>query len=100
MPGFFEALSNMPPVKEMVLKVEIDGKEVEVDKKLHSEILKYGRDSFEIKKGVIVRKPIQKFGKHYELLVKDESGYSLHDGHVYWPDQIIEGGVTWQIESE
>jgi|TARA_R110002153_G_scaffold5302_3_gene24930 hypothetical protein len=100
MPGFFEALSNMPPVKEMVLKVEIDGKEVEVDKKLHSEILKYGRDSFEIKKGVIVRKPIQKFGKAYELLTKDESGYSFHDGHVYWPDQIIEGGFTWQIESE
>lgn len=100
MPGFFEALENFKPTEIKKPTVKIQGKVFEVSIEKYKEIERVGAENYEIKKGAIKRKPEHIPGKTYEMLAKTEKGYALHEGNPYWPTEIVEGGVEWQIESE
>ena len=95
MPGFFEALANMPEPKVPKLLVSIEDKEHEVSKELFRDISKYGEEQYHLVDGKIVRKP-QSRQVGYSFLEKSDKGYELLDGDRYWPLGIVDGGVTWK----
>ena len=100
MPGFFEALKNIPEPKKVVPKVTIDGREFEVSIELFKEIQKHGEQEYTVKNDKIVIKPRSPARGKYPVLAKGEKGYNLLDSNMFWPTDKVEGGVTWQIESE
>lgn len=95
MPGFFEALNNMPQPQEQKPKVTIGGKQYEVELPLFKEIMKYGEEEYHVKDGAIVRKPVVKKTYTYAKLQKGEKGFSLLDNDVHWPIDHIDGGYEW-----
>jgi len=101
MPGFFEALSNLPPVPKRKHTVTVDGKVTEVDLQTKKMIMLKGEQAFTWKDNRIVEKPKPKRqGVTYRTLKKDKYGYSFHGADAHWPDRIVEGGFSWQIQSE
>ena len=95
MPGFFEALNNLPPPKKVVPKVTIEGKQFEVSLELFREIQKHGVHEFHVQKGKIVMKPRPKSRLTYARLEKSEKGYQLLDRNMFWPTEIVNGGHEW-----
>ena len=100
MSGFFEALQNFKPKEKHKPTVEIQGTKMEVSNEMFQKVIKHGAENFEIKNGKIVLKPTFVAGKSYEMLVKSEKGYEFYDNDPYYPKDVVEGGFTWQIESE
>lgn len=100
MPGFFEALNEISPIKEKKYFVTIQGqvKEVSLQKKL--EILKHGAENFILKGNEIEPKPKPKLRTAYPVLKEVEKGYHFIDDDIHWPSKIGEGGMAWLIEQE
>jgi len=100
MPGFFEALANLPEPKPRKLFVTVDGVEHEVtyDKKMWA--LRYNEEELMIKDGEIVLKPKPKPKTQYSVLKEAKKGYVFQDDDIHWPTGIIEGGKAWLIEQE
>ena len=48
----------------------------------------------------IVRRPVKKIKSKFTKLLKADQGYHFLDDDIHWPNQIGEGGKTWQIEYE
>ena len=99
MPGFFEALNNLPQPKVKKHFVTVDGKEYEVSLKKKVWALEQGENNLIVKDGEIVRKPIEKFLR-YPTLQKAETGYFFESDDIHWPKKIAEAGVTWQKKVE
>jgi hypothetical protein len=95
MPGFFEALKNIPEPKKVVPKVTIDGREFEVSAELFKQIQKYGVQEYTIKNDKIVMKPQSPARSKHPVLVKGEKGYNLQDGNMFWPTDKVNGGYKW-----
>ena len=100
MPGFFEALENFKPRKRAKPVVLIDGQKIEVSLDKFNEVMAHGQENFNLKKGKIVRKVVNRIYKHQTILCKADKGYKFLDGHPYWPDSIVEGGFQWKTEQE
>ena len=95
MPGFFEALGNMPEPKTPKLSVSIHGQEHEVSADLFKEIMKHGEEQYHLVDGKIVIKQQTRQVAH-SILEKADTGHELLDGDRYWPLGIIKGGVVWK----
>ena len=93
-------LQELPPVPEKKHYVTIQGKKVEVSLKKSLEVMMHGEDAYIWKGDQFVLKPKPKIKTTYRILKKDEKGYDFIDNDIHWPNQIIEGGYTWQRESE
>ncbi len=100
MPGFFEALQTFKPKKVPKPVVNIQGQQVEVSKDVFQKVIRHGEENFILKEGKVVLKPNFIAGKTYETLEKAERGYNFYDNDPYYPKDLVEGGFTWQIESE
>ena len=100
MPGFFEAMANMPvPVVKKHI-VTIQGKEIEVELAKKIEIMRSGEDKYMLQNNTVVLRPSPKTNRRFPELRTDENGYNFHEGDPYWVQGTIEEGHTWQIESE
>lgn len=95
MPGFFEALKNMPEPKKVIPKVTIDGREFEVSAEMFREINKHGLNEYTVRKDKIVMKPQSVARRRFPTLHKGENGHSLLDGNMYWPTDKVDGGYEW-----
>lgn len=95
MPGFFEALKNMPEPKKVVPKVRINGQEFEVSADLFKEIQKYGEQEYKVENGKIVMNPQAQARRRYPMLAKNLKGYDLLDGNMFWPTDKVDGGYEW-----
>ena len=101
MPGFFEALENFQPMERKKPTVTIEGKTVEVDIETKKKIMRAGEQAYTWKDGEIHLKPTpRKACVTYRKLKRDKYGYEFHDGDPHWPTKIVEGGFSWQTESE
>jgi hypothetical protein len=100
MPGLFDALKNMPKrgPKKFFITVQGEQHEVTLEKKLWAQ--QHGEENLILRDGEIVVKPTPKPKTRYSVLKKATKGYTFHDNDIHWPNKIVEGGVTWQIESE
>lgn len=95
MPGFFEALKNIPEPKKVVPKVTIDGREFEVSAELFKEIQKHGEQEYTVKNDKIVMKPRSLARSKHPVLAKGEKGHNLLDGNMFWPTDEVDGGYEW-----
>ena len=100
MPGFFEAMANMPEPRVKKHMVTIQGKEIEVELAKKIEIMRSGEDKYMLEGDEIIMKPIPKTNKKFPVLCTDENGYKFYTGDPYWVQGTIEEGYTWQIERE
>lgn len=101
MPGFFEAFENLGTVPEKKFTVTIDGKEAEVDLSTKKNIILKGEQAYTWKDGTIVEKPTtKKTNLSYKTLKRSKYGYEFHNHDPHWPKHLVEGGFSWQIESE
>jgi hypothetical protein len=100
MSELLKALQNLPPLTEKKHLVTIQGKTVEVSLERSLEVIKHGADAYMWKGDEFVLKPKSTFKTTYRTLQKNDRGYDFLDGDIHWPNKIIDGGVTWQRESE
>jgi len=100
MPGLFDALKKMPKRAPKKFFVTVEGQQHEVThaKKLWAR--QYGEQNLMLRDGEIVVKPTLNPKTQYRTLKKSSKGYFFQDGDIHWPNNIGEGGVTWQIERE
>ena len=100
MPGLFDALAKIPKRGPKKFFVTIEGQkhEVTLEKKLWSQ--QHGEKNLILKDGEVALKPKPKPKTQYSTLGKSDKGYFFEDQDIHWPNNIAEGGVTWQIESE
>ena len=71
MPGFFEAINNLPPVKEKVHTVTIQGQSLVVTLEKKLEVMKHGEDAYMWKSPTeIMLKPRRKIEVTYPQLKK------------------------------
>ena len=100
MPGLFDALKNMPKREPKKFFITVQGKEHEVslEKKLWAR--QHSEENLILKDGEIVVKPAPKPKTRYSVLKKASKGYTFQDSDIHWPNAVVEGGETWQIESE
>tara|TARA_R110000737_G_scaffold3093_1_gene10771 strand:- start:1116 stop:1418 length:303 start_codon:yes stop_codon:yes gene_type:complete len=100
MSELLKALQNLPPLTKKKHFVIIQGKTVEVSLQKSIEVIQHGENSYMWKGDEFVLKPKPTIKTTYRTLQKDDRGYDFLDGDIHWPNKIIEGGVTWQIEQE
>ena len=100
MSELLKAFQNLPPVPKKKHFVTIQGKTVEVSLQKSLEVLRHGADAYIWQGNEFVLKPKPKTKTTYRTLQKDTRGYDFLDGDIHWPNKIIDGGVTWQRESE
>ncbi len=100
MPGIFEALANLPKRGPKKHFVNIDGVKIEVSLERSLEIMKRGQEYYMLEDGEIVLKPIPKMKSKFRKLLGSNKGYHFVDNDIHWPEEIGEGGKTWQIEYE
>jgi hypothetical protein len=100
MSELLKALQNLPLLMEKKHLVTIQGKTVEVSLERSLEVIKHGADAYMWKGDEFVHKPKPTYKTTYRTLQKDDCGYDFLDGDIHWPNKIINGGVTWQKESE
>jgi hypothetical protein len=100
MSEFLKAFQNLHPAPKKTHFVTIQGKTVEVSLQKSLEVLRHGVDSYIWQGNEFVLKPKPTYKTTYRTLQKDIRGYDFLDGDIHWPDKIIDGGVTWQRESE
>ena len=101
MPGFFEAMKNLEPIKEKVHTVIIAGQSMVVTLEKKLEVMRNGEDAYKWKSATeFVLKPRPKVGIQYPQLRKADKGYNFHDNDPYYPKDIVEEGFAWQIDTE
>jgi len=100
MPGFFEALSNLPPIPTKKYFVTVAGQQYEVTLEKKKWALQYNEEELMIKDGEIVLKPPPKPKTQYSVLKESKKGYAFQDDDIHWPTGIVEGGKAWLIERE
>ena len=100
MSEFLKAFQNLPPLIKKKHFVTIQGKTVEVSLERSLAVIKYGTEAYMWKGEEFVLKPKPTYKTTYRTLQKDDCGYDFLDGDIHWPNKIINGGVTWQKESE
>lgn len=100
MPGFFEALKNLPPPEVKKHYATIQGKRVEVSLEKKSEIIRYGEENFIWKDEQIVLKPLPKLKTAYSVLKTVDVGYHFEQDDIHWPNGTGERGKAWRIELE
>ena len=100
MPGLFDALKNMPKRESKRFFIKVQGAEYEVtlEKKLWAQ--QHGEENLILRDGEIVVKPTPKPKTRYSVLKKAPKGYTFQDSDIHWPNAVVEGGETWQIERE
>ena len=97
MPGFFEALQNLPEPEAKRSFHNVQGKEYEVTSRKEIWAKSKARKTYcQGWRNSDESTPSQ---SKYRKLVKADKGYYFEDD-IHWPNEIVEGGVTWQIESE
>ena len=95
-----KAIKESGPEPDKKFFVTIEDKEVEVSLAKKLEVMKHGEGAYMWKGDTFVLKPKPKIKTTYRTLQKDKQGYDFVNGDIHWPDQIVEGGYTWQRESE
>ena len=102
MPGFFEAMNNLPVPEEKIHKVTIAGKDVVVKLEKKLEVMRNGEDAYMWKdEKTFVLKPRPKVGIEYKQLHKTkEMGWKFYKGDPYYPMDVEQGGYIWQQELE
>ena len=100
MPGLFEALGKMPKRELKNFFITVEGKDYEVTLEKKQWARQHGEENLMIKDGEIVLRPTPIAKTQYSTLRKSDRGYFFEDQDIHWPNDIAEGGVTWQIESE
>lgn len=100
MPGLFDALKNIPKrePKKFIITVQGEEHEVTLEKKLWAQ--QHKEEDLILRDGEIVVKPTAKPKTRYSVLKQATKGYMFYGNDIHWPSKIVEGGVTWQIESE
>ena len=96
MSDLFKLVKVPQPKKHFVT---IDGKEIEETLQKKLEIMKHGEDAYMLNPDIVLR-PKPKPKTRYSVLKKAEKGYAFQDGDIHWPNAVVEGGETWQIEYE
>lgn len=101
MEEFFKAIRNLKDIPTKKHTVVVDGRTVEVDLETKKKVIQNGEQAYEWKDGKIVLKPKPTKPKvSYRTLKRDKYGYEFYDSDPHWPGQVVEGGYTWQTESE
>lgn len=104
MPGFFEAFKELPETEVKKHFVTINGEQYQVGIEKKLEIMKNGEENYFIKPAKfgpqILLKPKPKTNVVYPVLRKSDKGYECIEGDIHWPNKLIEGGLSWQIERE
>ena len=99
-----KALQGFKPRPEKKHFVNIEGKEYQVSLKKKLEIMKPGEENYMIRPAKfgpeILLRPTQKRKHRYSVLKPATKGYVFEDGDIHWPNAVVEGGETWQIEYE
>ena len=63
--------------------------------------MKHGEDAYMWKSSTeIMLKPRRKIEVTYPQLKKSEKGYNFHNNDPFYPKDIVEGGYTWQTDTE
>lgn len=101
MPGFFEAMANLPKKKDKVHTVTIQGQSIVVTLEKKLEVMKHGESEYMWKTPTeFVLKPRPKSKTSYPVLVDVAKGYHFQDNDIHWPKEIGEKGKAWLIQSE
>ena len=101
MPGFFEAMANLPKKKDKVHTVTIQGQSIVVTLEKKLEVMKHGESEYIWKSPTeFVLRPKPKKKTSYPVLVDVEKGYHFQDNDIHWPKEIGEKGKAWLIQSE
>lgn len=100
MSEILKALQQLPPEKQKIYRVTIEGKQHVVTRKKKIEIKKHGEDKFMFKDGLFILKPKPKPTVTYPVLKKSKTGYVFHRGDIHWPTGFEKGGEEWLIEQE
>ena len=99
MRALIEALHNLPPKKEKVHTVTIQGQSVVVSLKKKLEVIQHGEDAYMWKTPMeFVLKPRPKIKRGYNILKKSDKGYNFYDNDPYYPNKIVDGGYKWVQE--
>ena len=88
------------PIKQKKFFVKVEGKDFEVSLEKKKWAIMHGEDNLIIKDGEIALKPPPKLKTQHRTLIKADKGYFFYDNDIHWPNEIAEGGVTWQASSE
>ena len=88
------------PIKQKKFFVNIQGKDYEVSLEKKKWVIMHGEDNLIIKDGEIALKPPPKPRTNHRTLKKAKKGYFFLGNDIHWPNEIAEGGVTWQASSE
>tara|TARA_B100001989_G_scaffold245747_1_gene215828 strand:+ start:602 stop:886 length:285 start_codon:yes stop_codon:yes gene_type:complete len=88
------------PIKQKKFFVKVEGKDFEVSLEKKKWAIMHGEDNLIIKDGEIALKPPPKLKTQHRTLIKADKGYFFYDNDIHWPNQIAEGGVTWQTSAE
>ena len=99
--GLFDELKGYkPPIKKHF--VTIDGKRIQVGLHKKLEIMRNGEENYMLKPAKfgpeILLRPPKKKTSRYSVLKKADKGYSFEQGDIHWPNAVVKGGDTWQIE--
>ena len=88
------------PIKQKKFFVKVEGKDFEVSLEKKKWAIMHGEDNLIIKDGEIALKPPPKLKTQHRTLIKADKGYFFYDNDIHWPNEIAEGGVTWQTSAE
>lgn len=88
------------PIKQKKFFVKVEGKDFEVSLEKKKWAIMHGEDNLIIKDGEIALKPPPKLKTQHRTLIKADRGYFFYDNDIHWPNEIAEGGVTWQTSAE
>ena len=87
-------------IKQKKFFVKVEGKDFEVSLEKKKWAIMHGEDNLIIKDGEIALKPPPKLKTQHRKLIKADRGYFFYDNDIHWPNEIAEGGVTWQTSAE
>ena len=88
------------PIKQKKFFVKVEGKDFEVSLEKKKWAIMHGEDNLIIKDGDIALKLPPKLKTKHRTLIKATKGYFFYDNDIHWPNEIAEGGVTWQTSAE
>lgn len=101
MSELLKALQGLPPVPKKVHTVTIQGQSLVVTLEKKLEVMRNGEDAYTWKSPTeIMLKPRKKIEVTYPQLKKSEKGYNFHNNDPFYPKDIVEGGYTWQTDTE
>ena len=88
------------PIKQKKFFVKVEGNDFEVSLEKKKWAIMHGEDNLIIKDGQIALKPAPKPRTKHKTLKKAEKGYFFQCDDIHWPNEIAQGGVTWQTSAE